>query len=129
MLDIRITPGDVNATIARAINFTEGIEGVTLEAPSVAEWKTFHLGDKNQWWDQLVATLTRNNWNYTMDIFPAATDGYYLEQILDKNISVIRISPLMNTPIMAHAPDESITAHSFLEGIQVYQQIITDFVQ
>lgn len=61
------------------------------------------------------------NVDIELDVFPAGTDGRYIRRA---GIPCIGFSPIRNTPILLHDNDEYITKQTFLQGVQVYCEII-----
>jgi aminoacylase len=59
----------------------------------------------------------------TLDVFPAGTDGRYIRKA---GIPCIGFSPIRNTPVLLHDNDEFVTEKGFLEGIDVYVEIIKE---
>ena len=55
------------------------------------------------------------------EVFPAGTDGRFIRRA---GVPCIGFSPIRNTPILLHDNDEFIFEQGFLEGIDVYIQII-----
>ena len=56
------------------------------------------------------------------EIFPAGTDSQFLRAL---GVAAIGFSPLRCTPTLLHEHDEALAIDSFLEGIGVYERIIT----
>jgi acetylornithine deacetylase/succinyl-diaminopimelate desuccinylase-like protein len=55
------------------------------------------------------------------EIFPAATDSYFFRNI---GIPCFGFSPIRNTPILLHDKNEFLGVSEFLEGIQIYENLI-----
>lgn len=77
--------------------------------------------------DKWISALSRGIKNVLphvdihLDVFPAGTDGRYIR---NAGVPCIGFSPMRNTPILLHDNDEYITESTFLEGVQVYENII-----
>lgn len=56
------------------------------------------------------------------EIFPASTDSRFLREL---GIPALGFSPMRNTPILLHDHNEYIDERVFLEGIGVYEHLIT----
>lgn len=56
------------------------------------------------------------------EIFPASTDSRFLREL---GIPALGFSPMRNTPILLHDHNEYIDAGVFVEGIAVYERLIT----
>ena len=54
-------------------------------------------------------------------IFPAGTDSRYLREL---GIPAIGFSPMNNTPILLHDHNEFLNENVFLEGINIFTDII-----
>lgn len=57
------------------------------------------------------------------EIFPAGTDSRFIRGL---GIPAFGFSPMRNTPILLHDHNEYIQEAVFLEGIRIYERIITD---
>ena len=79
--------------------------------------------------DPWITALTRGIYKSNPDIrvdlqvFPAGTDGRFIRMA---GIPCIGFSPIRNTPILLHDHDEFVYADVFVEGIQVYINIIKE---
>ena len=58
-----------------------------------------------------------------MQVFPAGTDGRFIRMA---GVPCIGFSPIRNTPILLHDHDEFIYEDIYLEGIQVYVNVIRE---
>ena len=56
------------------------------------------------------------------EIFPASTDSRFLREL---GIPALGFSPMRNTPILLHDHNEYIDEGVFVEGISVYERLIT----
>lgn len=56
------------------------------------------------------------------NIFPAATDSCFFREL---GIPALGFSPMRNTPILLHDHNEYIDRGVFVEGIAVYERLIT----
>ena len=56
------------------------------------------------------------------EIFPAATDSCFFREL---GIPALGFSPMRNTPILLHDHNEYIDISVFVEGISVYERVIT----
>lgn len=56
------------------------------------------------------------------EIFPASTDSRFLREL---GIPALGFSPMRNTPILLHDHNEYIDEGIFLEGIGVYERLVT----
>ena len=54
-------------------------------------------------------------------IFPAGTDSRYLREL---GIPAIGFSPMNNTPILLHDHNEFLNENVFLDGIDIFTDII-----
>ena len=59
----------------------------------------------------------------SLDVFPAGTDGRYIRRM---GIPCIGFSPIRNTPVLLHDNDEFVTEDGFVEGIDVYVEILRE---
>lgn len=59
----------------------------------------------------------------SLDVFPAGTDGRYIRRA---GVPCIGFSPIRNTPVLLHDNDEHISEAGFLEGIDVYVEVLKE---
>ena len=71
----------------------------------------------NPWYGLMTDSLASMNIVVNPQVFPAATDSRFLRAL---GIRALGFSPMRNTPIMLHGPNEHISEAAFLEGIGVY---------
>lgn len=57
-----------------------------------------------------------------IETFPASTDARYLRAL---NVEAIGFSPMHNTPILLHDHDERIQRSVYLEGVKLYEKLIS----
>lgn len=122
--DIRIPP-----TVDLA-EFGNKVDGWCKNAGSTVTYEFLQKGmtqsitptdDHNPWWVTLSSVLKQRNVEVVKEIFSAATDGRFLR---DAGYPVIGFSPMRNTPVLLHDNDEFIHRAMFLEGIEVYSELI-----
>lgn len=63
------------------------------------------------------------NVEVSLDVFPAGTDGRYIRKM---GIPCIGFSPIRYTPVLLHDNDEFVTESGFVEGIDVYVEILRE---
>lgn len=80
------------------------------------------VDDTNPWWKSMVQVYEKRNMKLELEIFPAATDGRMLRAI---GIPTIGFSPINNTPILLHDHDEYLNEQTYLDGIGVYEDLIS----
>nr|XP_039268266.1 aminoacylase-1A-like [Styela clava] len=82
---------------------------------------TTKADDTNPWWKAFTSTLKKRGVEVTKEIFSGATDGRYLRE---RGYPVIGFSPMRNTPVLLHDNNEFLNENVFIEGIDVYCDII-----
>nr|XP_039268267.1 aminoacylase-1-like [Styela clava] len=122
--DIRIPPSvDLNAFEDKITSWCkEAGDDVTFEFLSKNKnQKTTSTKEDNPWWTAFAGVLQRRGVEIVKEIFPAATDGRFLREI---GYPVIGFSPMRNTPILLHDNNEFLNEEIFLEGIEVYCELL-----
>jgi aminoacylase len=74
------------------------------------------------WWRTFDDTCTALGMNVTPAIFPAGTDSRFLRQT---GIPAFGFSPMSGTEIMLHEHNEYLETGIFLQGIPIYENIVT----
>jgi aminoacylase len=83
--------------------------------------------EDDQWIKAISAGIKKTlpDVEISFDCFPAGTDGRFIRRA---GIPCIGFSPIRNTPVLLHDIDEHISEHSFLEGIEVYMNVLREVV-
>ena len=123
--DIRIPPAVDMPALERKIadwcaNAGEGVTYTFMQKNT--NQATTQADDENPWWRAMSSTLKKRGVEVVKEIFSAATDGRFLRE---QGYPVIGFSPMRNTPILLHENDEFLNKDIFLEGIDVYCDVIT----
>lgn len=79
------------------------------------------VNDEKPWWVEMKRVLKNRGAEVVKEIFSAGTDGRYLRE---SGYPVIGFSPMRNTPILLHDNDEFLSKDVFLEGVEVYCELI-----
>ncbi len=132
--DIRISPHvDPSEVHTMLDNWCHEVNSSMNNAPNVGiKWefvgnplKTHSVTSvdpkDNKWFTLLTDTLAKKNITINTQVFPAATDSRYLRAL---NIKALGFSPIRNSKIMLHENDEYIDINVYLEGIQIYYELI-----
>jgi aminoacylase len=78
--------------------------------------------ESNPWWAVFSSAVEKTGVKLRKpEIFPAATDGRYLRI---QDFPVIGFSPMRETPILLHDHNEFLNEGVFLEGIDVYENVL-----
>ncbi|CAH1738309.1 aminoacylase-1-like isoform X2 [Aphis gossypii] len=122
---------DVRLSVAVDITEIENIvkkwceeagEGVTLEFMCKSAYiQPTSLTPENPWWVTFKNECDKMNLKTKTYIFPGATDSRYIREV---GIPAIGFSPMNNTPILLHDHDEFLNEKTFLDGIDIYYNII-----
>lgn len=94
------------------ISFQNGTDINCYTNPSCAD---------SEYMGALATALTVNKLYYNVKCFPASTDARYLRAI---GVPTFGMSVLRNCPVLLHDHNEYIPIKSFLEGINVYVDIL-----
>ncbi|CAM9558218.1 unnamed protein product [Laminaria digitata] len=125
--DVRISPQTPTEEFRARLAGWCREEGVTWE---IADWTTplneHYLTsmdrEENPWWGVFLDTMKDVGVEVEPEIFPASTDSRFLREL---GIPALGFSPMRNTPILLHDHNEYIDAGVFVEGIAVYERLIT----
>lgn len=77
----------------------------------------------NPWYGVFTDSLQKRGVPLNPEIFPASTDARFVRAA---KFPAFGFSPLRNSPMLLHEHNEMIDESIFLEGIDVYHQLITD---
>ncbi|KAF4517927.1 hypothetical protein B566_EDAN005992 [Ephemera danica] len=80
------------------------------------------LDNSNPWWQAFKRECDEINVKLKPSIFPGGTDSRYVGEV---GIPALGFSPIVNTPVLLHDHDEFLNEKVFLEGIKIYERIIT----
>jgi aminoacylase len=137
--DIRISPHMLPSTIADTFNewcheintTTKGLnkkeqQGISWEFfyPPLQHHSTTSLNsDENPWWKIFnnIISVHFPDIQLIPDIFPAATDSRFLRAL---GVKVFGFSPMRHSPILLHENDEYLEESRYLEGCNVYVELI-----
>ncbi|XP_078485527.1 aminoacylase-1 isoform X1 [Ciona intestinalis] len=78
--------------------------------------------ENNPWWEAFSLAVSKSGVKLKSEIFSGATDSRFLRK---EGYQAIGFSPMRNTPILLHDHNEFLNEKIFLEGIQVYCDVIT----
>lgn len=78
--------------------------------------------DSNIFWKAFKQATDNMNLKIQPQVFPAGTDAAYIRVA---GIPAIGFSPMISTPVLLHDHDEFLNAEVYLQGIEIYKQIIT----
>lgn len=79
------------------------------------------LDDSNKYWVAIRDAVTRKGYQLLPSIPPGSTDARHIRS--DK-ISAFGFSPMPNTPLLLHMVDEHVGVTTFLNGIEIFEEII-----
>lgn len=122
--DIRISPSvDLIAFENQVKTWCEEAgKDVTCEFTQKSTGITVSKADNDDpWWKAFTAVFKDMGMEIVKEIFPAGTDSRYLRQL---GYSAIGFSPMRNTPILLHDHNEYLEEKVFLEGIDVYCELV-----
>lgn len=117
-LDMRVPPNEyhnINALIKSWM--AEGITYSIINKP--AEPVTSSLD--TLLYRSIKTVLEEANLEHYVMTFPGATDARFVRP---KDISVYGFTPFRNTPIRIHDHDECLSIDAYLEGIDIYTNLI-----
>ncbi|KAF4530315.1 hypothetical protein B566_EDAN018457 [Ephemera danica] len=80
------------------------------------------LDDSNPFWVAFKSECDQMNMNMEPRIFCGATDARFIREI---GIPALGFSPMVRTPVLLHAHDEFLNERVFLDGIAIYERLIT----
>jgi len=124
--DLRISPDmspeEMRATLDEWCA-AEGLEWRFAEwtSPLHDHYLTSLDREKNPWWGLFLDACRARGTDLEPEVFPAGTDSRFLRRI---GVPAIGFSPIKNTPILLHDHNEFLHKDVFLEGIDVYEDLI-----
>ncbi|XP_072506430.1 aminoacylase-1 isoform X2 [Notamacropus eugenii] len=77
--------------------------------------------DSNPWWVEFSRVCREMNLSVKAEIFPAATDSRYLRAA---GVPALGFSPMNRTPVLLHDHNEFLNEAVFLQGIDIYAQLL-----
>ncbi|XP_053612358.1 aminoacylase-1-like [Plodia interpunctella] len=77
----------------------------------------------NPYWAAIVAAAVEQKILILPIVPPGSTDARHVRS---EGTPAFGFSPMPNTPLLLHSVDEHLNAQTFLDGINIYQQIITN---
>eukprot|EP01130_Rhizamoeba_saxonica_P002355 TRINITY_DN12178_c0_g1_i1.p1 TRINITY_DN12178_c0_g1~~TRINITY_DN12178_c0_g1_i1.p1 ORF type:complete len:115 (+),score=27.55 TRINITY_DN12178_c0_g1_i1:110-454(+) len=77
--------------------------------------------EETPWYDIFKGVAKKFDVNLVPEIFPAATDSRYFRAA---GLPCIGFSPIRNTEILLHDHNEYIGTDVYLEGIEIYKDLI-----
>lgn len=125
--DIRVPVTVPIPDIEARINQWCAAEGLSWEyAPWVGEPIKQHYvssidRETNPFWNTFQSCCEGMGMDVNTEIFPAGTDSRFIRGL---GIPAFGFSPMTNTPILLHEHDEYLHRDVFLQGIDIYSQLI-----
>uniref|UniRef100_A0A0A9Y4E8 N-acyl-aliphatic-L-amino acid amidohydrolase n=1 Tax=Lygus hesperus TaxID=30085 RepID=A0A0A9Y4E8_LYGHE len=122
--DIRVSVLEDHDEFANWIQsvITKAGEGVTVNfidrEKKLTPTKT---DDSNPFWTALKSALDKTDIKVVPVACPGCTDARYLRGV---GVPSFGFSPMRNTPVLLHGHDEYITEKVFLEGIEVFVEVM-----
>ena len=123
--DMRVSPWEDTAELTSLLEgwVAAAGKGCSLEfVTKTPQYPCTAVDDTNPWWKSMVRVYEKRNMKLELEIFPAATDGRQLRAI---GIPTIGFSPINNTPILLHDHDEYLNEQVYLDGIEIYEDLIS----
>ncbi|CAM9217824.1 unnamed protein product, partial [Discosporangium mesarthrocarpum] len=125
--DVRITPNMPPEEFRGLLDKWCAEEGLSWEYdPRTAPLQKHQLTStdrvENPWWGIFSDVMEDVGVRVESEVFPAATDSRFLRRM---GVPAIGFSPMRNTPILLHDHNEYLEETVFLEGVGVYERLIT----
>jgi len=122
--DVRLTPNMKLEDFDRLINqwVQDAGEGVSIHfiQKHCDQTKT-DISPSSKWWKAFSEALDAKKVPFRPEIFPAATDSRHLRAA---GYPALGVSYMPKTPVLLHDHDEFLHEDVFLEGIDVFEEII-----
>ncbi|XP_068152464.1 aminoacylase-1-like [Drosophila tropicalis] len=80
------------------------------------------LDESNPFWVAYKAVVDKLGLKVMPLVCPGATDSRFIREL---GIPAIGFSPIINTPILLHDHDEYLRAENYLEGIKIFEKLIS----
>jgi len=120
-LDMRITPGKVSEVTDMVKKWARQENATYVDVTRDATEPPVTPIHNNPWLDTFDSYMKKTNRKYTLEIFPAASDG---DHIREYGIPVFGFSPLVRQPTLLHGYNEYINNMTYLEAIQLYEDLM-----
>ena len=134
VFDIRISPlmepEDVRALldgwVKQVVESTPGLPadgGMQWQFinPGAPKHATTAVDDSNPWWVLMRQFFEARGFRYNTLVFPAATDSRFLRAL---GYKAFGFSPIRHSPVLLHEHDEYLDAHVFIEGCNIYMELL-----
>lgn len=132
-LDIRISPHVDPSTVATmldvwceecTINKHDKSISWSYANSALQQHSTTLIDGSNPWWTRFESILKdKCGADIRPQVFPAATDSRFLRAL---GIKAFGFSPIRNSEIMLHEHNEYISKDIFLEGCEIYIDLLSD---
>lgn len=98
--------------------------GVTYEWP-IFTWITnvTSISPNDKWWKAFFNAMKKMDLKFKTEILGNGTDSCYLRNL---GYPALGFSPMIHTPQLLHDHDEYLNEGIFLDGVAIYQSLITD---
>jgi aminoacylase len=124
--NVRVTPHQNLEEFNKQVHswVTEAGEGVSIKflRQHMDQSKT-DISSNSKWWLAFSKALKSKNVAFKPDIFSAATDSRHLRAV---GLEALGFSYMPNTPILLHDNDEYLEEKVFLQGIEVFLEVISN---
>ena len=121
-LDIRIPPTMTRSDLEALLDQWTEAEGLSYSFKYASPESKPTLIANSPWFKAFSSALADASTTVDLEIFPAATDSRYIRAL---NCPCIGFSPISGTPILLHDNDEHLPIPVFLDGIRIYEQVIS----
>eukprot|EP00794_Sanderia_malayensis_P006837 gene6837-7605_t len=101
------------------LKFLKTVEALLQDKIDAEELTSIEEGDP--WWDAFSNACKKLNIKTQCEVFPAGTDSSRIRKL---GIPVLGFSPMNHTPILLHDHNEFLNEDIFLNGIDIYYEII-----
>ncbi|CAA92447.1 N-acyl-aliphatic-L-amino acid amidohydrolase [Caenorhabditis elegans] len=125
-VDIRLTPnqdfGEIRAKLDQWVK--DAGEGVTYEFSQHSDYKPVspHTRD-DPFWAAFEDSLKQENCEFTTEVCVGSTDSRFVRKA---GVPAINFSPMINTPVRAHAHNEFLNEKVFLRGVEIFETLINN---
>jgi len=125
-VDIRATPSMAVEEVEKRVKgwMEEAGEGLELEyiqeAPNQIPTS---ISPEDPFWAGFCRAMAKQSMKKEPQVFSAGTDARYLR---GNGVPTIGFSPINKTPVLLHDHNEFINEKTFLRGIEIFQQLITE---
>mmetsp|Transcript_16295 Transcript_16295/g.21427 ORF Transcript_16295/g.21427 Transcript_16295/m.21427 type:complete len:429 (+) Transcript_16295:102-1388(+) len=127
--DIRVPPEKPLAQVREMLDEWTSENGMSwkFDTPDPGNnHYTTPIDESNPWWGKFKSACDVAKITLETEIFPAATDSRFLREC---GLPAFGFSPMNNSPILLHEHNEYLDKEVFLNGIGIYETVLSEIAR